>query len=115
MMRLNELYDEIKRLKAPVVTSDTQAVKTIPASIEQVRVDQVVTAPVEIKDTGRPLVPWFNNVYPHSDIRMGILDESVFAANINDVVNSTGPDVYVIPATFFSKTFITAGLRDIAK
>lgn len=115
MMRLNELYDEIKRLKAPVVTSDTQAVETIPASIEQVRVDQVVTAPVEIKDTGRPLVPWFNNVYPHSDIRMGILDESVFAANINDVVNGTGPDVYVIPATFFSKTFITAGLRDIAK
>lgn len=114
-MGLNELYDEIKRLKAPTESTDSPEEESIPASIEQVRVEPMVTATVEVKDTGRTMVPWFENVFPHSDIRNGILDESVFAANINDVVNGIGPDVYIIPATFFLKTFITAGLRDIAK
>lgn len=109
MLKLDGLYNDIKALK------DTEP-NGIPSSHEEVRHPIEVEIPkVEIRDTGRPLVAWFDNVLPHSDIRNGILDESVFAANINDVVNEVGPDVYILPGAFFQKTFITAGLRDIAK
>lgn len=61
-----------------------------------------------------PLPAWFTNVMPHYDIRFGSLDESVFAANLSEVAMGTGQEVYLVPATFFEKTYITAGLRDIA-
>lgn len=64
--------------------------------------------------SGTPLKQWYEVVRPHSDIRNGVLDESVFAANLNDVVNETAPEVYLNPGLFFQKTFVTSGLRDIA-
>ncbi len=61
------------------------------------------------------LKPWFKNVMPHLDIQKGILDESVFAANLGDVASGGGREVYRNPDTFFEKTFFTAGLRTIAR
>lgn len=62
-----------------------------------------------------PLMPWFKNVMPHLDIQKGILDESVFAANLAEVASGEGREVYRDPDTFFSKTYFTAGLKTIAK
>ncbi|MCD8261448.1 MAG: DUF499 domain-containing protein [Bacteroides sp.] len=61
-----------------------------------------------------PIPAWFTNVYPHYDIRNGVLDESVFAANLSEVALGTGQEVYSNPTIFFEKTYITAGLRDIS-
>lgn len=61
-----------------------------------------------------PLPAWYTNVYPHYDIRNGSLDESVFAANLSEVAMGIGQEVYSNPTMFFEKTYITAGLRNIA-
>ena len=59
--------------------------------------------------------PWFQVVNPHLDIRQGRLDESVFAANLAEVALGNGREIYSNPAVFFSKTYCTAGLRNVAK
>lgn len=60
-------------------------------------------------------LPWFRVVTPHMDIRQGRLDESVFAANLAEVALGNGREIYSNPAMFFSKTFFTTGLRNVAK
>src|SRR6266852_3690987 len=57
-----------------------------------------------------PLKPWFAVATPHKDIRKGLLDEAVFAANVWAVVQETGPEVYRDPEEFFRKTYLTNGL-----
>lgn len=78
-----------------------------------------LSAPVAVTSApqGRSLQlrPWFEVVMPHLDIREGRLDESVFAANLSDVALDRGREIYQNPVMFFSKTFFTAGLKQIAK
>ena len=87
-----------------------------PVSVAPIPVTTTTSTPVDtnIVDDGSPLKSWFNNCLPHYDIRSGVLDESVFAANLNEVALGTGPEVYNNPTSFFAKTYVTAGLRDIA-
>jgi hypothetical protein len=59
--------------------------------------------------------PWFLTVLPHLDIRQGRLDESVFAANLAEVALGNGREIYKNPGVFFSKTYLTMGLKSIAK
>jgi Swt1-like HEPN len=59
--------------------------------------------------------PWFLTVTPHLDIRQGKLDESVFAANLAEVALGNGREIYNNPTVFFSKTYFTAGLKNVAK
>ncbi len=59
--------------------------------------------------------PWFKNVTPHQDIKLGILDEAVFAANLGEVAHNEGKEVYNNPELFFSKTSFTKGLKNISK
>lgn len=61
------------------------------------------------------LPPWFSVVTPHMDIRQGRLDESVFAANLAEVVLGNGREIYNNPVVFFSKTYFTAGLKNVAR
>lgn len=61
------------------------------------------------------MLPWFRVVTPHMDIRQGRLDESVFAANLAEVALGHGREIYSNPAMFFSKTYFTAGLRNVAR
>jgi len=58
---------------------------------------------------------WFNIARPQFDIRQGKLDESVFAANVAEVALGAGPEVYQNASLFFSKTFLTQGLRNVAR
>jgi len=57
--------------------------------------------------------PWWQITKPHKDIREGRLDESVFAADLAGVVEDRGPIEYRDPETFFRRTYVTAGLRNI--
>jgi hypothetical protein len=61
------------------------------------------------------LRPWFRVVTPHMDIKQGRLDESIFAANLAEVAMGNGREIYCNPVVFFSKTFYTAGLKNVAK
>lgn len=65
--------------------------------------------------SGEVMTPWFKNVIPHQDVRDGVLDESVFAADLSEVALGSGRAVYARPELFFTKTFFTAGLRTICK
>ncbi len=59
--------------------------------------------------------PWFRVVSPHLDIRQGRLDESIFAANLAEVAMGNGREIYNNPVVFFSKTYLTAGLKNVAR
>ncbi|UZJ38779.1 ATP-binding protein [Prosthecochloris sp. SCSIO W1103] len=61
------------------------------------------------------MTPWFKNVIPHQDIKDGVLDESVFAADLAEVLAGNGRAVYRDAEMFFAKTYFTAGLRTICK
>ena len=59
------------------------------------------------------LKPWRQVVTPHADIRQGKFDSSVFAADLGEVLAGRGAIDYRDPATFFSKTYLTAGLTKL--
>ncbi len=61
------------------------------------------------------LKPWFAVATPHEDIREGRLSEAVFAANLWTLVQGSAPEVYVDPAAFFAKTYVTAGLANVLR
>ncbi len=67
------------------------------------------------KDSVSDVQPWFRAVIPHLDIRQGRLDESVFAANLTEVALGQGREIYTNPVVFFSKTYFTAGLKNVAR
>ena len=47
-----------------------------------------------MQNNGNSLPAWYNVVVPQNDIRNGVLDESIFAANIEEVATGTAPVVY---------------------
>lgn len=104
LMKMDELVTEIDKIKA-------QSATIVPPTKEKPR---TVVVPQTAIGEDAPVPAWFTNVYPHYDIRNGSLDESVFAANLSEVALGVGPEVYSNPTSFFEKTYITAGLRDIA-
>ncbi len=57
--------------------------------------------------------PWRQVATPHRDIREGKFDESVFAADLADVLAERGPIEYRDGETFFRKTYLTQGLRKL--
>ncbi len=57
--------------------------------------------------------PWHQVITPHKDITQGKFDESVFAADLSDVVADRGPLEYRDASTFFRKTYPTQGLVNL--
>lgn len=56
---------------------------------------------------------WHEVIVPHRDIREGGFDESVFAADLSDVIAGRGPLEYRDAALFFRQTYPTQGLRQL--
>jgi hypothetical protein len=94
-----ELEEELKKIQNSSITKEAEKVDVVAA---------------ETVYTGS-LKPWFHIAQPHFDIKQGILDESVFAANLAEVALGNGREIYKDPNTFFSKTYFTAGLKSVAK
>lgn len=57
--------------------------------------------------------PWVQVVVPDEDVRKGGFDESVFAADLSDVVADRAPTQYRDAETFFRKTYLTQGLLNL--
>lgn len=59
--------------------------------------------------------PWWQIATPHRDIREERFDEAVFAAKLDDVLYERGPVDYRDPETFFHRTYLTHGLRQLVQ
>jgi len=57
--------------------------------------------------------PWWKVAVPHEDIRKGRLDPSVFAIDLGDVTMGGAAREYSDPARFFTRTYMTNGLREL--
>ena len=55
--------------------------------------------------------PWREIIKPHKDVLEGTFKQSEFAADISQVASRTATDEYQDPEKFFSRTFITEGMR----
>ena len=67
---------------------------------------------------GEPLAglkPWREVVTPHRDVREGRFAQAEFAADLRQVVRGEAAPEYGDPASFFERTFITDGLRDLIR
>jgi hypothetical protein len=91
----------------------SSAIKQLKESKTERKATKLKPASVEVADSS--LVPWFRNVKPHRDIQMGILDESVFAANLAQVALGNAREIYLNRDKFFQKTYFTAGLVSLTK
>jgi len=60
------------------------------------------------------LQPWYKVATPREDLRRGEpLDASEFAIHLDQVVDGTAPVQYHEPSIFFSRTFLTGGLKEL--
>lgn len=59
--------------------------------------------------------PWHEVVRLREDIKSGELSLAIFAADLYNVVRDAGPSVYRDPREFFSLTYPTAKLRQLAR
>ena len=57
--------------------------------------------------------PWTDVVRPRSDVLGGHLDESLFAADLADVVQGRAPGDYLFAEQFFARTYPTQGLVNL--
>ncbi|MBI2567004.1 MAG: ATP-binding protein [Candidatus Schekmanbacteria bacterium] len=58
--------------------------------------------------------PWRQIVTPHDNIRQGRVKQNDFAASLADVLHHRGNADYYDPVRFLNRTFLTAGLRQLA-
>jgi len=59
------------------------------------------------------LPAWWQVVMPHKDILEKSFSESVFAADLGDVLSGVAPEEYKDPRLFFEKTYLTKGLKNL--
>ncbi len=57
--------------------------------------------------------PWSDVARPNDDVADGSFQHSEFAADLQQVQTGSAPAVYGDPAMFFSRTYITPGIRDL--
>ncbi len=56
---------------------------------------------------------WWQGATPRQSIQDGRVDESLFAANLALAVEGKGPEEYRDAETFFRRTYLTQGLKDL--
>ncbi len=95
--------DEIGRAKGQVLMEN---------AVAQAKERQ--KAPAAAPTSGEPakgLSPWRTVVTPHPDVAAGRYRQAEFAANLDQVARGEGAKEYVDPREFFSRTYLTEGLR----
>ncbi len=110
LLEMEDLEEELKRVKGGTqarVEPTPQAERVQPQSPKQDNTEAV--------DYSGVLPAWFNSIMPQYDIRNGQLDESIFAANIEEVATGTAPVVYQDIVSFFDRTYVTDGMRELIR
>lgn len=65
---------------------------------------------------GRPaagLTPWREIIVPHSDVASGRFEQAEFAADLSEVAIGNADPEYQDPKAFFTRTYLTEGLRTL--
>ena len=71
---------------------------------------QVVEKKIFLSKVGE-LKPWREVMEPHPDVAQGRYRQAEFAADLGQVVSGKGSSEYVDPVEFFSRTYLTGGLK----
>ena len=58
-------------------------------------------------------IPWWEGATPHTSIQDGRVNEALFEAKLGEAIRGRGPKEYREAKTFFGKTHLTAGLREL--
>ena len=111
LLEMGELEDELKRIKRENRTETAQQPVQTTANAQSTR--QADNS--ETVDYNGVLTAWYNNVLPQYDIRTGNLDESIFAANIEEVATGVAPMVYQDIVSFFDRTYVTDGIKELVR
>ena len=110
LLEMVDLEDELKRIKG-----GTQAIVEPTPQAERVQTQSPKQDNTEAVDYSGVLPAWYNSIMPQYDIRNGQLDESIFAANIEEVATGTAPVVYQDLVSFFDRTYVTDGMRELIR
>ena len=110
LLEMPELEEELKRIKG-----GTQARVEPTSQPQRVSAQAVQQDNNGAVDYTGVLPAWFNTIMPQYDIRNGQLDESIFAANIEEVATGTAPVVYQDIVSFFDRTYVTDGMRELIR
>ena len=110
LLEMVDLEDELKRIKG-----GTQAIVEPTPQVERVQAQSPKQDNNEAVDYTGVLPAWYNSIMPQYDIRNGQLDESIFAANIEEVATGTAPVVYQDLVSFFDRTYVTDGMRELIR
>lgn len=110
LLEMVDLEEELKRVKG-----GTQAKVEATPQVERVQAQSPKQDNTEAVDYSGVLPAWYNSIMPQYDIRNGQLDESVFAANIEEVATGTAPVVYQDLVSFFDRTYVTDGMRELIR
>lgn len=104
MARISEAFDEeiTKELRS-MWQSRLQAEK--PAA--------VVEVPKIFSQPQGTLKPWRDVMEPHPDVAQGRYRQAEFAADLGQVVRGEGNIEYTDPIEFFSRTYLTGGLKNL--
>ncbi|MEO0969287.1 MAG: Swt1 family HEPN domain-containing protein [Cyanobacteria bacterium J06639_18] len=112
--------DSIARLLSSICALEADEVEKQKQELLRVRYaeqarresQRVARQPLEGTPTGG-LKPWREIVTPHPDIASGRYQEAEFAADLWQVYLDQGSDEYRIPTEFFSRTYLTEGLKQL--
>ena len=110
LLEMVDLEDELKRVKGGI-----QAQVEATPQVERVQTQSSTQDNTEEVDYTGVLPAWFNSIMPQYDIRNGQLDESIFAANIEEVATGTAPVVYQDLVSFFDRTYVTDGMKELIR
>ncbi|MEO0935739.1 MAG: Swt1 family HEPN domain-containing protein, partial [Cyanobacteria bacterium J06641_2] len=110
--------DSIARLLNSICASQADEVEKQKQELLRVRYAEqarrenrrAANQPLEGSPTGG-LKPWREIITPHPDIASGRYQEAEFAADLWQVYLDEGSDEYRIPTEFFSRTYLTEGLK----
>lgn len=75
---------------------------------------EIILPPEKISSTNfGDLKSWRYLIEPHPDVAMGRYRQAEFALNLADIVRKNGMTEYVDPIEFFSRTYLTDGLKNL--
>lgn len=112
LLEMPELEEELKRIKGGTQARVEPTPQPQPQRVSAQAVQQDNNGAVDYNGV---LPAWFNTIMPQYDIRNGQLDESIFAANIEEVATGTAPVVYQDIVSFFDRTYVTDGMRELIR
>ena len=71
---------------------------------------KIIEQPKNFSPTGA-LKSWRDVMEPHPDVARGLYRQAEFAADLGQVVRGEGSSEYTDPTEFFSRTYLTGGLK----